>query len=46
MHNIGGCWLATLLIVSTLIDQITFHQGKQFVLTIKWLGGTVMVAIR
>ena len=45
MHNICGCWLTTLLIVSTLIDQITFRQGQQFVLTSEWLGGTVMVPI-
>ena len=45
MHNIGGCWLTTLLIVSTLIDQITFYQGQKLVFTSQWLGGTVMVAI-
>ena len=45
MHNIGGCWLAALLIVLTLIDQINFRQGQQFVLTSQWLGGTVMVAV-
>ena len=45
IHNIGGSWLTTLLIISTLIDLITFREGQQFVLTIQWLGGTVMVVI-
>ena len=45
MHNIGGRWLTNLLIVSTLIDQITFLQGQKNLLTIQWFGGTVMVDI-
>ena len=45
MKNIGGCWLTTVLIVSALIDQITFCHGQQFVLKSQWLGGKVMVDI-
>ena len=45
MKNIGGCWLTNLLIVSTVIDQMTFLQGQQFLLKSQWLDGTVVVAI-
>ena len=37
--------MTTLLIVSALIDLITFRQGQQFVLTSKLLSDTVMVVI-
>ena len=45
MYNIGGGWLTTLLILSTLINPITFWQGQQLVLTSKLVGGTVMSMI-
>ena len=45
MHNIGGGWLTNLLILSTLINPITFRQGQQLVLTSQLVGGTVMSMI-